>query len=215
MKSTYEFIKLIWIIKVCFWVDTCKDKNARFKISKPSICLSASWTMHLITTFERRPLSLVVVMRFDLSVVLSCARTSKIPVARIKVASVRFATARAQSVFPVPGGPNRSTPLGGSMPGEMNRSGYRILSVIKCRSTEQCILTLSSGVSTTSRNFSICSLHPQHLNVWCLAFLLLASSLQKRQFLEATVSEFGICSSWPFTDSGSWKAGEMVNECSP
>ena len=181
MKSTYEFIKLIWIIKICFWVNTCKDKNARFKIPKPSICLLASWTMCLIT-FKRRPLSLVVIMRFDLSVILSCAGTSKIPVARIKVASVRFATARAQSVFAVPGGPNRSTPLGGSMPGEMNHSGYRILSVIKCRSTEQCILTLSSGVSTTSSNFSICSLHPQHLNAWCLAFLPLASSLQKRIF---------------------------------
>ena len=181
MKSTYEFIKLIWIIKICFWVDTCKDKNARFKIPKPSIYLSASWTMRLIT-FERWPLSLVVVMRFDLSVILSCAGTSKIPVAQIKVASVRFATARAQSVFAVPGGPNRSTPLGGSMLGEMNRSGYRILSVIKCRSTEQRILMLSSRVSMTSRNFSICSLHPQHLNAWCLAFLPLASSLQKRIF---------------------------------
>ena len=31
--------------------------------------------------------------------------TSSLPSTRMKVASVRFATARAESVFPVPGGP--------------------------------------------------------------------------------------------------------------
>jgi hypothetical protein len=43
---------------------------------------------------------------------------------RMKVASVRFATARAQSVFPVPGGPYNITPLGGSIPRLTKRSGY-------------------------------------------------------------------------------------------
>ncbi|KAI7724276.1 26S protease regulatory subunit [Hortaea werneckii] len=49
--------------------------------------------------------------------------TSSEPMTRMKVASVRLATARAQSVLPVPGG-------------------------------------LRRGISTTSRSFSICSLHP-------------------------------------------------------
>src|ERR1700685_1525476 len=61
---------------------------------------------------------------------------------RINVASVRFATALAHSVLPVPGGPYNMTPLGGSMPRLTKRSGE------------------SSGTSTTSRNRSICSLHP-------------------------------------------------------
>lgn len=42
---------------------------------------------------------------------------------RIKQASVLLATALAQRVFPVPGGPNRRTPLGGSIPRLTNRSG--------------------------------------------------------------------------------------------
>lgn len=42
--------------------------------------------------------------------------TNSEPITRINVASVRFATARAHSVLPVPGGPYKSTPLGGSMP---------------------------------------------------------------------------------------------------
>ena len=44
---------------------------------------------------------------------------------RIKQASVLFATARAQRVFPVPGGPNRRTPFGGSIPKLTNFSGYK------------------------------------------------------------------------------------------
>lgn len=43
---------------------------------------------------------------------------------RMKQASVLLATARAQSVFPVPGGPKSKTPLGGSIPNLTNFSGY-------------------------------------------------------------------------------------------
>ncbi|EEQ39250.1 hypothetical protein CLUG_03378 [Clavispora lusitaniae ATCC 42720] len=68
--------------------------------------------------------------------------TSSEPMTRINVASVSLATARAQSVLPVPGGPYKRMPLGGSIPNLTNRSGAR------------------SGSSTTSRNFSICSLQP-------------------------------------------------------
>ena len=45
---------------------------------------------------------------------------------RINVASVRFATALAHSVFPVPGGPYNMTPLGGSIPNLTNRSGWMV-----------------------------------------------------------------------------------------
>ena len=45
---------------------------------------------------------------------------------RMNVASVRFATARAHNVFPVPGGPYNITPFGGSMPKFTNRSGYNV-----------------------------------------------------------------------------------------
>jgi hypothetical protein len=44
----------------------------------------------------------------------------------MKQASVRLATARAQRVFPVPGGPNKRTPLGGSIPRFTNLSGYNL-----------------------------------------------------------------------------------------
>ena len=49
--------------------------------------------------------------------------TSSEPITLIKQASVLFATALAHSVFPVPGGPNRRTPFGGSIPKFTNRSG--------------------------------------------------------------------------------------------
>jgi hypothetical protein len=51
--------------------------------------------------------------------------TSSEPITRMKVASVRLATARAQSVFPVPGGPNSKTPFGGSIPRLTKRSGWK------------------------------------------------------------------------------------------
>uniref|UniRef100_A0A224Y5C0 Putative secreted protein n=1 Tax=Panstrongylus lignarius TaxID=156445 RepID=A0A224Y5C0_9HEMI len=60
----------------------------------------------------------------------------------MKHASVLLATALAQRVLPVPGGPKSNTPLGGSIPRLTNFSGCK------------------RGVSTTSLNFSICSLHP-------------------------------------------------------
>ena len=68
--------------------------------------------------------------------------TSSLPMTRMKVASVRLATALAQRVLPVPGGPYNRAPLGGSIPRLTNRSGDR------------------RGISTTSRSFSICSLQP-------------------------------------------------------
>ena len=46
--------------------------------------------------------------------------TSYEPITLIKQASVLFATARATSVFPVPGGPNSNTPFGGSIPSVTN-----------------------------------------------------------------------------------------------
>ena len=65
--------------------------------------------------------------------------TSSEPMTLMKQASVRFATARAHSVFPVPGGPYIKTPFGGSIPKLTNFSGFR------------------RGISTTSRSFSIAS----------------------------------------------------------
>lgn len=51
--------------------------------------------------------------------------TSSEPITLMKHASVLLATARAQRVFPVPGGPNSRTPFGGSMPRLTNLSGYQ------------------------------------------------------------------------------------------
>ena len=51
--------------------------------------------------------------------------TSSEPMTRMKQASVLLATALAHNVLPVPGGPNRRTPLGGSIPSLTNFSGYR------------------------------------------------------------------------------------------
>jgi len=50
--------------------------------------------------------------------------TSSEPMTRMKVASVRLATARAHKVLPVPGGPYNKTPFGGSIPRLINLSGY-------------------------------------------------------------------------------------------
>lgn len=50
--------------------------------------------------------------------------TSSEPMTLMKQASVLLATARAHRVFPVPGGPNSSTPLGGSIPRLTNLSGW-------------------------------------------------------------------------------------------
>ncbi|GIL84145.1 hypothetical protein Vretifemale_12833, partial [Volvox reticuliferus] len=66
--------------------------------------------------------------------------TNSLPMTRIKQASVPFATARANRVLLVPGGPYMSTPWGGWIPSCTNFSGC------------------SMGSSTTSRIFSICSL---------------------------------------------------------
>ena len=50
--------------------------------------------------------------------------TSSDPMTLMKHASVRFATALASNVLPVPGGPKSSTPFGGSMPSVTNLSGW-------------------------------------------------------------------------------------------
>lgn len=50
--------------------------------------------------------------------------TSSEPMTLMKHASVLLATARAHRVFPVPGGPNSSTPFGGSIPRLTNLSGW-------------------------------------------------------------------------------------------
>mmetsp|Transcript_119 Transcript_119/g.196 ORF Transcript_119/g.196 Transcript_119/m.196 type:complete len:224 (-) Transcript_119:349-1020(-) len=68
--------------------------------------------------------------------------TSSDPMTRMKQASVRLATARADSVLPVPGGPYSITPFGGSIPRVTNLSGC------------------NSGSSTTSLSFSRASLAP-------------------------------------------------------
>merc|ERR1711871_1590793 len=62
--------------------------------------------------------------------------TNSEPITRMKHASVLLATALADKVLPVPGGPYNNTPFGGSIPKVKNLSGC------------------NNGSSTTSRNFS-------------------------------------------------------------
>ncbi|KAH3665160.1 hypothetical protein OGATHE_003975 [Ogataea polymorpha] len=61
---------------------------------------------------------------------------------KMKFAPIVAATALASSVFPVPGGPYNSTPLGGLIPTLMNSSGFL------------------SGSSITSLNSRTCSVRP-------------------------------------------------------
>ena len=61
--------------------------------------------------------------------------TNSDPTNRMNVACVRFATAFARSVFPVPGGPTRRTPFGGSIPTLRYRSGLRSGSSTASRSS--------------------------------------------------------------------------------
>ena len=56
---------------------------------------------------------------------------------RMKHASVLLATALASKVFPVPGGPNSRTPLGGSIPSFTKRSG--------CNTTEHVKISGGGG----------------------------------------------------------------------
>lgn len=51
--------------------------------------------------------------------------TNSDPITLMNVASVLLATALAHRVFPVPGGPKRRTPFGGSIPRFTNRSGCK------------------------------------------------------------------------------------------
>lgn len=68
---------------------------------------------------------------FDLITSPTYFWTSSEPITRMKHASVRLATARAQRVLPVPGGPKRRTPFGGSIPRLTNLSGCKFERVIK------------------------------------------------------------------------------------
>mmetsp|Transcript_41039 Transcript_41039/g.49325 ORF Transcript_41039/g.49325 Transcript_41039/m.49325 type:complete len:300 (+) Transcript_41039:122-1021(+) len=81
--------------------------------------------------------------------------TNSAPLTRMKVQSVWCATARASSVFPVPGGPYRSTPLGCATPNESNNSGCLIgnsitsLISITCFSNPPIISYVLSGTAST------------------------------------------------------------------
>ena len=75
--------------------------------------------------------------------------TSSDPITRMKVASVRLATARAQSVLPVPGGPKSRTPFGGSMPSLTNLSGY-----VKVKSWMWSTNNLTYGYQRCLHNFT-------------------------------------------------------------
>ena len=67
--------------------------------------------------------------------------TSSDPMTRMKHASVLLATALARRVFPVPGGPNRRTPFGGSIPSFTKRSGCNVrtheLKIVQNRQQEK------------------------------------------------------------------------------
>ena len=77
----------------------------------------------------------------------------------MKQASVLLATALAQRVLPVPGGPYSKTPLGGSIPRLTKRSGWRRgVSTTWDKSDVQGAEQVSNPF--TSLNFSICSLQP-------------------------------------------------------
>ena len=100
--------------------------------------------------------------------------TSSDPITRMKVASVRLATARAQSVLPVPGGPKSRTPFGGSMPSLTNLSGcvkVNELDVVNQQSNVR-ILKVSPQLHGVSQ-FALCSL--RHRSRLRLVSLQLAS----------------------------------------
>lgn len=83
------------------------------------LCVTCSYVFYLFIKLYPN--------RFKLKYVLTSPTyfwTNSEPITRIKQASVLLATALAHKVFPVPGGPNNSTPLGGSIPKLTNFSGY-------------------------------------------------------------------------------------------
>ena len=81
--------------------------------------------------------------------------TSSAPETRMNVQSVWWATARASSVFPVPGGPYISTPFGCVIPSDSNSSGCLIGSSITslisliCLSTPPTMSYVESGTFST------------------------------------------------------------------
>ena len=72
--------------------------------------------------------------------------TNSAPLTRINVQSVWWATARANSVLPVPGGPYIKTPFGCEIPNDSNNSG--------------CLM----GSSMTSLISRICFSRPPHMS---------------------------------------------------
>mmetsp|Transcript_16567 Transcript_16567/g.32949 ORF Transcript_16567/g.32949 Transcript_16567/m.32949 type:complete len:331 (+) Transcript_16567:125-1117(+) len=81
--------------------------------------------------------------------------TSSAPLTRMKVQSVWWATARARSVLPVPGGPYSSTPLGWATPRLSNSSGCLMgssmtsLISMTCFSSPPIISYVESGTAST------------------------------------------------------------------
>mmetsp|Transcript_2596 Transcript_2596/g.7813 ORF Transcript_2596/g.7813 Transcript_2596/m.7813 type:complete len:376 (+) Transcript_2596:1351-2478(+) len=80
------------------------------------------------------------------------------PLIRKKNAPVSFATARAMSVFPLPGGPYRRIPRGGFTPTLLNSCGWRRGSSMSSRICASCLRTppmssypISSSFSSSSR----------------------------------------------------------------
>lgn len=90
--------------------------------------------------------------------------TSSEPITRIKQASVRFATALASRVLPVPGGPNNKTPFGGSIPSLTNRSGCKW--EIKVKRLVQYLPILSIRSTVSIKNGT--EIHATCHDTWCM-----------------------------------------------
>lgn len=98
-----------------FWEETCWSEFQMAAYLQLFFNL-----MHLSQVFHRATNALTLTSSLT-SPTYFC--TSSEPMTRMKQASVLLATALAQSVLPVPGGPNSSTPFGGSIPRLTNLSG--------------------------------------------------------------------------------------------
>ena len=76
----------------------------------------------------------------------------------MKQASVRLATALAHNVLPVPGGPKRRIPFGGSMPRLTNLSGYKMegnfLVEYRSKKTTNVNKAVSYQINTNNSGYS-------------------------------------------------------------
>mmetsp|Transcript_7607 Transcript_7607/g.21620 ORF Transcript_7607/g.21620 Transcript_7607/m.21620 type:complete len:346 (-) Transcript_7607:39-1076(-) len=136
--------------------------------------------------------------------------TSSDPETRMKVQSVWCATARASSVFPVPGGPYKITPLGWAMPSASNSSGClmgsSITSLISliCSSRPPTMSYVESGTfSTFIRDTSGSTLVGR---MWCSTYesfrsatLALGVTLAMSMSLSMSTTYFP--SGWTFTST--------------